>query len=506
MASLARTNMTPSPTTNGVQTAAMPDDVAGGSGVRQFLIVTFLVLAIIPVYFSFGTVRMSPYRMMLLAAFFPLVGAWLSGKAGRILPADWLLLAFSFWTIIATFGNHGTTQIQFSGIFFIETFGAYLLGRVLIRGLEDFIVFAKTLFWILLLFIPFGWAEAVQRESVYISFFEFMGDTIPPAGIDIRWGLNRAQVAFEHPILYGMFAASTFSILFYTPRPDRVAIAGLRRAWATLGAAFFSLSSGAFSPIGVQALLMLYNRILRNVPKRWLYLAIVGAIGYVVLDLLSNRTPFEVIASRLAFSGSTYYWRVLIYQYGIANVWADPLFGSGLLWWARPSWMSTGTVDNFWLVIAMRYGVPGFLIFATFYALTVWGLIRAKLPVQILSSQRYGAVFTLIAMAVGISTVWLWNSVYVYFLFLIGSSSWLAQAGEKPMEVAPVVQGDNAQDAPQSRWTRQRRPEPSKAPEKRAKRPQKEKSTGTPLRSTAPGDKLRYSRVEPRRAPNRRDK
>ena len=501
MANTSRFDTAPN---SGAGLASLPA-INSGNGVRQFLIVCFLVLAIIPVYFSLGGVRLSPYRVMLLIAFVPLIIAWLSGMAGRIRAADLCLLAFCFWSVIATFANHGSGPSEFAINFFIESFGAYMLGRVLVRSLDDFIVFAKCLFWILILFIPFGWAEGVTRESVYISVFSPFGTPIAPAGVDIRWGLNRAQVAFEHPILYGMFCASAFSILYHMPRADRASISGLRRAWASIVATFFSLSSGALSPVGVQVMLIMFNGIFRNVVKRWKNAAIVAAIGYVALDLASNRTPFEVIASSLAFSGSTYYWRVLIFEFGIQNVWADPLFGSGLWDWARPAWMHTATVDNFWLVIAMRYGVPGFLLFAAFYVLTCWGLIRAKLPIKILSDQRYGAIFTLGAMALGISTVWLWNSVYVYFLFLIGTFSWIAEEGEKPQPEGiggEASQNGEVEDVQTSRWTRQRRAQPDKGKNGVSPAANPARSAPTYARAKPSGstvkEQLRYRRVEPR--------
>ena len=505
MASLARPQNTLSklPAEPGGM-ATLPDDQIQSSAGRKFTIALFLILIIVPIQINFGTVRMSPYRFMLMAAFVPMVALWLSGKAGRVRPADWLLVGYGVWTIISLTLNHNGQRLEFSVIFFVETVGAYLLGRLAIRNLEDFTFFAKVLFWVLLLFIPFGWAEGVTRESTYISLFEGFGETIAPAGIDIRWGLNRAQVAFEHPILYGMFTASAFSVLFYSSLADRKRSAGFRRAWVSIVATFFSLSSGALSPIGVQMALMAFNGIFRSIAKRWKYFAIGAVVFYVLLDLASNRRPFEVIASALAFSNSTYYWRVLIFEFGMNNVWANPGFGLGLRNWARPHWMFTSTVDNFWLVVAMRFGIPAFFMFLGFYVLTAWGLIRANLPVKILSQQRYGAVFTMVAMALGISTVWLWNGVYVYFLFLLGSFSWMIDLGEKTQASAPATDtpGEETTAPKQSRWTRQTQSKgPAALPERRA-----DAAPNRPSDAVVPArQKAKYSRVEPRAARNRRD-
>ena len=69
MANTSRFDTAPN---SGAGLASLPA-INSGNGVLQFLIVCFLVLAIIPVYFSLGGVRLSPYRVMLLIAFVPLI-------------------------------------------------------------------------------------------------------------------------------------------------------------------------------------------------------------------------------------------------------------------------------------------------------------------------------------------------------------------------------------------------------------------------------------------------
>jgi hypothetical protein len=68
-----------------------------------------------------------------------------------------------------------------------------------------------------------------------------------------------------------------------------------------------------------------------------------------VVDLLSNRTPFHVFVTYLTFSVETGYARIMIWNWGIAEVMRHPVFGIGLAEWERPLWKS-GSMDNFWLV------------------------------------------------------------------------------------------------------------------------------------------------------------
>src|SRR3954466_10503300 len=58
-----------------------------------------------------------------------------------------------------------------------------------------------------------------------------------------------------------------------------------------------------------------------------------------------------------------------IWEYGSASVLNNPLFGVGFGDWARASWM-TSSADMFWLVNAMRHGLPaGLLIMSAFLLL-----------------------------------------------------------------------------------------------------------------------------------------
>jgi len=473
---------------------------ATASTFGKVIAVAFIISLIIPVYFTIASMRLSPYRVILLLSFIPTLGIWMSGKAGRLRTADFLLIGFCLWSMLATVQNNGFGRFQFSAMYVVETLGAYMLGRVLVRDLNSFLVVTRTLFWVLLFLIPFAAIESYTAKSFYLSLFKVFGQTIAPSGYDPRLGLDRAQVAFDHPILYGVFASSTFSLLYFMPRrKDPLKVAGLWRAFASLGATFFSLSSGAFIPIGMQLGLIAWDRILTFIRWRWKLLVGLFVLAYVTVDMLSNRTPFQVFASMLAFNGSTYYWRVLIYQYGMQNVWADPLFGFGLGGnWVRPSWMATSTVDNHWLLMAMRYGIPGFLLIFGTYVTIIISLIRAKISSQVVANQRQALIFAFIGTGIAMSTVFLWNSVYVHLMFLLGASMWICDWEDNNPETAVAAEAPDTAPEPQepatiSMFTRQKRDA--------LKRHRDSGSTPAPAR-----EPRKYSRVEPRRAQDNRHK
>jgi hypothetical protein len=131
----------------------------------------------------------------------------------------------------------------------------------------------------------------------------------------------------------------------------------------------------------------------------------------------------------------------MIFEWGIANVLgsaekdipASPWIGIGLNDWIRPWFMGSSSVDNFWLLMAMRYGMPGFLLLALGYA---WGLtlaMRRDLTADpVLSQIRRAWVFTFVGLTFTLSTVHVWTSIYSFTFFMFGAGMWLLTARPAP--------------------------------------------------------------------------
>ncbi len=104
-----------------------------------------------------------------------------------------------------------------------------------------------------------------------------------------------------------------------------------------------------------------------------------------------------------------------------------PFLGIGLGDWTRPVWMSD-SMDNFWLLIAMRYGLPAWaMLVGLVLGLVVVAARRQGLP-ETWRRARHAWAFTLFGIAVAAATVHLWNALFVLFLFLIGAGAWLTDA------------------------------------------------------------------------------
>jgi len=407
---------------------------------RQLALVLLLFCLLFPLKFHVGPLLLTPYRLYLLVAFIPMFFLWASGRAGRLRAVDLLMLGFVVWIAVTLLVNHGTSRIELIAITTLETLGGFLAGRVLIRNRDDFDALVRLLTIVMVLFLPAAILESLTGIRVFARIADLIGEThywVHASGkYEKRLEMFRSQVVFEHPILFGVFAASTFGLLYYANRDGGKGIQGFRRGWLSMGATFFSLSSGAYLALIAQIGLVVWDKLMHGVRHHWMILVGLVVLAYVVVDLLSNRTPFEVFISYAAFSAHNGYMRINIFNFGMDNVWAHPIFGIGMNDWVRPAWMHAASVDNFWLLMAMRHGFPGFLLIAGAFLSTIVRLSSLKIRDPWVLHQRTGLMVVLVGLVFVLMTVHVWGAVYVFVCFLLGAGAWLhdharSEAGEQ---------------------------------------------------------------------------
>ncbi|MCR8726835.1 O-antigen ligase family protein [Frigidibacter sp. ROC022] len=423
------------------------------SGVRQLpLIVPMLLVSLIlPFILYLGPLRLSVYRVVLIVAFVPAVVAWLAGHAGRIRIADIALVLLCSWGAISFFVVHGTAGIQAGGMLFIETLGPYLVARVYIRSAAAFRAMVKALFLIVLFLLPFALIEAVTGKDILLEAMDTVWNSYPRVAKDPRWGLQRVQATFEHPILYGVFCGSVIALTYVVLGQGW---SFLRRAGATflvLFTAALTLSAGPLTGMTAQLLLLAWNRILGAVRSRWKLLACIIAAMWIFLEFASNRSPAQIFISYFSFDQHSAYMRLHIWNFGTASILAHPLLGIGFNEWARPSWMRS-SIDMYWIVPGVRHGLPAvFFNFAAFFGVVLSLIFRKGLD-EAQSACRMGIIFCLIAFFLTGWTVHYWNATYVLFHFLLGSGMWLLDA--RPEDDAPDIHVE--EERPPLRYRRSR--------------------------------------------------
>ena len=406
---------------------------AAGSG----LLLLFMISLLIPVRFTVLGLLLTPDRLLLLIVFVPLALRLISGKAGGIRPVDAFVLLYCIWVGIALLVVHGTSHIPFIGITIIELFGGYLVGRTIVRSQTDYRTFFRYFFWGLLFLLPFVLIEQVTRRLVISELLGTVFTTPGYVNYDQRMGMNRVQAVFEHPILFGMFCSVGIANFYYLYRRTEFKKSILLTAFGIF-MTFMSVSSSALLSIILQVGMIIWDKMTNS--KWTLFVGLVVA-AYFLVDILSNRTPVQVLISYATLNSGSAGMRLVIWEYGSASVAKHPVFGIGLNDWERIWWLHSPSVDNFWLLNAMRYGLPAVLFLMTGIGFSLWGILRRRDLSDEDADCRTGYMVAAVALFFTLCTVHVWGPTSVFVMFYIGAGVWLAEAGQGPEGGAAVRGG-----------------------------------------------------------------
>jgi hypothetical protein len=419
----------------------------------------FLLGLVWPCVIVVGPLRMSLYRIVLLAMLLPCLAMFISGRGGRIRLADITLLLFSFWCVLSLSVVNGIgPSAQTSGIVFLESVGPYLLARCFIRDADDFYNMIQLLFTLVLVLLPFAIVESVTGHNISRELFAMICPTVsgesPP-----RLGLTRVQSVFDHPILFGVCTGSIFALVHLVLGYKKSFVRRNLMTGAVATTVVLSLSAGPLIALIAQGLLLLWNSLLQDIKARWKILVGLVVVIALSIEIVANRSLPAIVSSYLSFDDGSYWYRMMIWDVGSASVQKYPLFGSGLNDWERPNWM-IATIDNFWLFLAIRYGLPAsiLLLLALFSVFLAVGF-KKDLDDKI-TAYRTGFLIAMTAFFLVGWTVAFWDAAYVLFLFLMGSGLWMldVKTSEGPSH-APLARGfpgarSEAASLARSRYTR----------------------------------------------------
>lgn len=421
-------------------------EVKGGPVWAAYL---FLFSLVTPFHFNVGPLLLMPHRGLLLLLFVPFfLDLFVFRRAGRVHLFDWLMFGSALWGALALIMNHGfALAVQPMGIHMLEFFGAYLVARVAIRTSEDFRKVVKLFFLILLVLLPFAAAESILRRPVLLDLLP--GNTIRPVNTGVRMNMRRAQAVFTHPIHFGVFVSTGLGIVWYALRPRWLRFPG---APIVVLSTIFSLSTGALISLVMQTIFIAWEKISGFIDRRWTLFGILSVISYFVVDMLSNRTPFHVLVTYASFNTGSAYNRILIWRYGTDNVEQNPLWGIGLNDWVRPSWMSS-SVDNFWLFIAMKFGLPAAIMFIVAVVLIIRKVSWAEISDPDTRLLRAGFLTSIGGIIVAGGTVHYWHAMMAFVLFMFGSGVWALNAGGTSAATPP--DDPERERAPTPRYSRQ---------------------------------------------------
>ena len=382
----------------------------------------------LPFSVGVGPAIISPNRFLLIAISPSIFLRGSDGEKKRD-PVIYLLLAHCIWSAVALLINDGAKSLESSLIYLVEVVIAYMAGRYAIRSPEDFRNLVGVATALLIVSLPLAMVESLTGRMVASEILARTPGIIPVQNVitDIRMGLHRAQVVFSHPIHYGVFSSICFSLILVGLAWTRSLPSRMILASAALLASILSLSSGAILAVAIQIGLMVWWIVFFKFNRRWYILIALIAAAIVIVEIISSRGAIRVFMSYATFSAHNAYWRAEIFNWGIYNVGQNPLFGLGFKDWERPSWMHSASVDNFWLLAAMRYGLPGFGFLVLAFLFSFKSLVSARVGNDTRTDYiRHAMIFSLIGMAFLLSTVHIWGPISSFFFFLLGAGRWIA--------------------------------------------------------------------------------
>lgn len=385
-------------------------------------VLIFILTLLIPTSISFyiDSLRITPYRVILIIFTVPSLVTLLSSPKYKLLVSDYLIMLYAFWAPIALLVNHDSSvAIESGGIHVLESIGAYLIGRIFITDIKKFwtLIYFISLIICLLFFVTLP--EALTGKYIIRTL---AGSETPFIGK--RLGFHRAFGPFDHPIHYGVFCAGMIALSWTMLHSSSPVKKWLKTIWISI-CTLLSFSSGPLSAVTAQFILIFWHSFVK-IKHRWKTFFAGLFFLYISISILSNRTPIKVALHYLTLSAKTAYNRLIIYEYGSQDVVDHPIFGIGHNIWSKPVWMHSNSMDTFWLYTAVTFGLPAALGIAGALLYMIIHLTQKKLDHD-LALCRNGWVISIIGLCMSAATVHFWNILHIYFLFLIGIAAWLVQ-------------------------------------------------------------------------------
>lgn len=383
--------------------------------------------------------RLPPHRVALLILFPIAIWHLLARPDIRIKAFDLLFALFAAMTVgIHVYHAGGHEGLVYGGSLALESLGGYVVARAFVRDKETLVGTLNALFWTIVAAAVIALPETLFGRIYTHELLAQLTGYVHPIGVETRAGLTRAYGTFDHPIHYGTFCAAMLALFVYAERSGR----GARTTTIVLlSATALGLSSAPLLCLALQMAMILWETSTRHVPTRTALTITVLTGLYIGASMVSNRSPIAFVATGMTFDPWTGFYRLQIWEHGMNNVWANIWTGIGLAEWERPWWMVSSTVDAFWLVVAMRQGIPSLLVLALAIILLARAAMKRRKYEQDPRVRKLmlGWMMSLIALVLIGATVHYWNVLHAYFFFFLGLGGALADPRRASVRAMPAA-------------------------------------------------------------------
>lgn len=397
-----------------------------------YLAVALVYLLLLPPQFnmSVGGSILPPYRLFLIVML-PFVVAQFIRERFRFTWPDFFVLAATAWMSFAMFMTSTQDEAITSTVAnFTDVTTAYFFAKATLKSTRDLrmllILALPGLVFVALTMV----VESLTNSLVIQGLASQITGRPTAYNSSPRFGLMRATGPFPHPILAGIFLTSFLPLYLMAGFKPWPKIMGAFAGFCT----FFTVSSAGLLGLSATALVLIYSWLTKRIANLTWSLFFFGmAVFIFVAELGTKSGTFSLFVRFASFNSLSAYNRVLIWRYGSQNAADNPWFGIGYADWERPAWMRSDSMDNYWLIQAVRFGIPAsaLIALATFAAVVL--LIRKSTRSTAAEAECQRAVIISVAIyALGMISVSLWLSAQVWFYVLLGLAVSLVQE-RKPL-------------------------------------------------------------------------
>lgn len=344
----------------------------------RLIAILFIVSLFIPFefYIMAGSVRIEAYRIVLGLGLLYAVFNFRQALQRADL-VDILLLALTVIVFASFWHNHGLQKaVESTGIFAIETLGAFYVARLFITTPQRFYWVNQTFITLLALLTVIAFYEAFTQHRILHDIAEKITGhhALDPRLYTqdyVRNGIMRTTSLFEHPILYGTLMALFFPFAILLVLRYRGTGHVLKLGGLTLSM-ILTLSSAPLLAIIFQGVTAILVKFWQNARQFWLSMFFGGLATALLIEAFSNRGFFGILISYLTFNPNTGYFRILQWEYTADDIRDNLILGIAHHDWTRPYWMEWmgNSIDSFWLLLILQHGVFALtlLLLACLYA------------------------------------------------------------------------------------------------------------------------------------------
>lgn len=394
----------------------------------RLLIIAFLI----PNEFNFalGSFVLSPYRIALI--FLTPYIIWSFYNNTRTI--DWNLcdifaLLIGIWPIIA-FGLNtgGGAAFESGGIQALELIAPYFLIRLNVRTHRHRVEFSKILFLAVTILVALGLPESITGRHFTHEFASALTGISYSGSAEQRFGVWRAMGPTDHAIIFGTLCAialpSASVLARYQPKFWLIVM-------LSIAGAIMSASSAPILAVMVQLGMLVWASVMKSFRSRWWLLLGLFLFFYIVVDVLSNRDPIRVMFTYLLLNPETgyarYYMWINSFEVSAQSAWGL-FFGYGYsteifdvidsFYWRN---LMKNTVDSFWLVLMLRFGIVTLILFSMFSILAFAKSLRHIFGSNKRHERRFMQAWfiTAFAMTLIATTVHFWGYMACVYMMVL---------------------------------------------------------------------------------------